>query len=92
MYFLRDGNNEAQIGFDHFLLRNARFALALLHHVDDAAEFTQATCRSIRGNVGYFGANALNRLRLRSSANAVHFLSTIAETSASQFSSSSRPI
>ena len=57
--FLRDGNNEAQIGLDHFFLRNTRFAFALLHHVDDAAEFTQRHA-GIRSNVGYFGANALN--------------------------------
>ncbi len=57
--FLCDGNNEAQIGLDHFLLCNTRFAFALLHHVDDAAEFTKRHA-GIRGDVGYFCANALN--------------------------------
>ena len=37
--FLGDRNDEAQIGLDHFLLGLARLALALLHHMDDAAEF-----------------------------------------------------
>ncbi len=32
-------SDEAQVGLDHFLLGDARFALALLHHVHDAAEF-----------------------------------------------------
>ena len=36
--FLGDRDDEAQVGFDHFLLGLARFALALLHHVHDLAE------------------------------------------------------
>ncbi|MCY1484950.1 hypothetical protein D9M68_185640 [compost metagenome] len=35
---LGDGDDEAQVRFDHLLLGDARFALALLHHGDDAAE------------------------------------------------------
>src|SRR5579871_2780585 len=38
--FLGDGDDEAQVGFDHFLLGLARLALALLHHLHDLAEFT----------------------------------------------------
>ncbi len=37
--FLGDGDDEAQIGLDHFLLGAAGFALAPLHGLDDAAEF-----------------------------------------------------
>src|SRR6266436_3392001 len=37
--FLRDRDDEAQIGLHHLLLGLARFALALLHHMDDLAEF-----------------------------------------------------
>ena len=36
--FLGDGDHEAQVGLDHFLLGVAGLALALLHLVDDAAE------------------------------------------------------
>ena len=36
--FLRDGDHEAQVGLDHFLLGDARFAFALLHRLHDAAE------------------------------------------------------
>jgi hypothetical protein len=35
--FLGDRDHEAQVRLDHFLLRLARLALALLHHVDDLA-------------------------------------------------------
>ena len=37
--FLGDGNDEAQVGLDHFLLRLTGLALALLHGLDDAAVF-----------------------------------------------------
>ena len=37
--FLGDGNDEAQVGLHHLLLGLAGFALALLHHVHDLAEF-----------------------------------------------------
>src|SRR6266571_4850643 len=37
--FLGDRDDEAQVGLDHFLLGLARLALALLHHLDDLAEF-----------------------------------------------------
>ena len=37
--FLGDGDDEAQVRLHHFLLRLARLALALLHHVHDLAEF-----------------------------------------------------
>jgi hypothetical protein len=37
--FLGDGDDEAQVGLDHFLLGDSSFALALLHLVDDLAEF-----------------------------------------------------
>src|SRR3546814_16297267 len=44
--FLGDRDHEAQVRLDHFLLGDARFALALLDHVHDAAEFGQAhACR-----------------------------------------------
>ena len=36
--FLGDGDDETQIGLDHFLLGLARLALALLHHMHDLAE------------------------------------------------------
>src|SRR5262249_947366 len=36
--FFCDGNNEAQVGLDHFLLGLAGFALALLHHLNDFAK------------------------------------------------------
>jgi hypothetical protein len=36
--FLGDGDGEAQVRLDHFLLGLARLALALLHHVRDFAE------------------------------------------------------
>jgi hypothetical protein len=35
--FLGDGDDQAQIGLDHFLLGLTGFALALLHRLDDAA-------------------------------------------------------
>jgi hypothetical protein len=37
--FLGDGNDEAQVCLHHLLLRLARLALALLHHVHNLAEF-----------------------------------------------------
>jgi hypothetical protein len=36
---LGDRDHEAKVGFDHLLLGLAGFALALLHHVHDLAEF-----------------------------------------------------
>jgi hypothetical protein len=36
--FLGDRDHQAQVGLDHFLLGDARLALALLHHLHDAAE------------------------------------------------------
>ena len=44
--FLGDRDHEAQVGLDHFLLGDARLALALLHHVHDAAEFGDLAGRS----------------------------------------------
>src|SRR5690606_4324674 len=46
--FLRDRDHEAQVRLDHFLLGDARLALALLDHVHDAAEFGQAHARRLR--------------------------------------------
>ena len=37
--FLRDGDHEAEVRLDHLLLRDPRFAFALLHGGDDAAVF-----------------------------------------------------
>src|SRR5690606_4640471 len=37
--FLRDGNNETKVRLHHFLLRDARLALTLLHRRNDAAIF-----------------------------------------------------
>ncbi|QTK80944.1 RNA Polymerase Sigma Factor RpoS [Agrobacterium tumefaciens] len=36
---LRNRDHETQVGLDHLLLGDARFAFALLHHRNDAAEF-----------------------------------------------------
>ncbi|ENN87860.1 hypothetical protein RHSP_48159 [Rhizobium freirei PRF 81] len=52
--FLGDGDDEAQVGFDHFLLCDTSFALALLNHVNDTTEFRD-------GNAG-FGREVLDLL------------------------------
>jgi hypothetical protein len=39
--FFSNRDNETEIGFNHFLLRKPGFAFALLHHVNDAAEFAK---------------------------------------------------
>ena len=59
--FFSDGNYQAQIRLDHFLLGDPRLALALLHHVDDAPEFGEAHAR-LRGDVGDFRTDALDRI------------------------------
>ncbi len=43
--FLGDGDHEAQIRLDHLLLRLARLALALLHHMHDLAELLDLEAR-----------------------------------------------
>ena len=43
--FLGDRDDETQVGLDHFLLGLAGFALALLHGLDDAAEFGNLEAR-----------------------------------------------
>lgn len=37
--FLRNRNNEAEIGLNHFFLRLAGFALSLLHHMHNFSKF-----------------------------------------------------
>jgi hypothetical protein len=59
--FLGDRDHQTQVRLDHFLLGNARLALALLHHVHDAAEFGEAHA-GLRGDVGDF-ANGCARHR-----------------------------
>src|SRR3546814_853341 len=51
---------EAQIRLDHFLLGDARLALALLDHVHDAAELGQAHARGLR-DLADLGADAVDR-------------------------------
>ena len=46
--FLGDGDDQAQIGLDHFLLGDAGFALALLHRLDVAAEFADRLAGFLR--------------------------------------------
>ena len=61
--FFGDGNNEAQIGFNHFLFGDTRFAFALLYHVYDAAEFSKRHA-GIGCNIRYLAADTLNALSL----------------------------
>ncbi|MNU71706.1 hypothetical protein D3C71_611410 [compost metagenome] len=46
--FLRNRDHETQVGLNHLLLGDTRFALTLLHHRNDAAEFGD-------GNAGFRG-------------------------------------
>ena len=57
--FLGDGDHEAQIGLDHFLLGDAGFALALLHRLDVAAEFGDRLAGFLRQLPGCRRAGAL---------------------------------
>src|SRR5215470_17034802 len=61
--FLGDGDDQAEIGLDHFLLGLVGLALALLHGLDDAAVFgdLEPRFRSQRVNVG---ANLVDLLAL----------------------------
>ena len=61
--FLGDRDDQAQVGLDHFLLGDARLALALLDHVHDPAELAQAHAGGC-GDVGDLGADALDRVGL----------------------------
>ena len=45
MYFLAIEMTRRKIGLDHFLLGLPRLALALLHHMDDLAEFLDFEAR-----------------------------------------------
>ena len=45
--FLGDGDDEAQVGLDHFLLRLPRLALALLHAEHDLAELADLQTREL---------------------------------------------
>src|SRR3569832_2089684 len=46
--FLGDGDHQAQVRLDHFLLGDAAFAFALLHRLDVAAEFGHRLARFLR--------------------------------------------
>src|SRR5579883_669922 len=48
---LGDRDHETQVGLDHLLLRLARLALALLHHVHDLAELLDLESRLARQHV-----------------------------------------
>src|SRR5690606_8499285 len=61
--FLGDRDDEAQVRLDHFLLGDARLALALLDLVHDAAEFAQAHARRL-ADLADLGADALDRAGL----------------------------
>ena len=58
--FLGDGNDEAQIGLNHLLLRLARLALALLHDVHDAAELGDLEA-GLGGEIVNLGADLLDQ-------------------------------
>ncbi|KIT90197.1 hypothetical protein QT22_00510, partial [Staphylococcus aureus] len=58
--FLGDRDHEAEIGFHHLLLRDARLALALLHHVDDAAELAERHAGRL-GDLGDLDTDAVDR-------------------------------
>src|SRR3546814_3650007 len=46
--FLGDGNDETKVRLNHFLFGDPRFPFALLHHVDDAAEFGKRHAGGLR--------------------------------------------
>jgi len=58
--FFSDGNDEAQVRLDHLLLGDPRLALALLHHVDDAAELAERHAGRLR-DFADFGADSFHR-------------------------------
>ena len=57
--FFRNRNDEAKVGFDHFLLGDACFAFGLLHCVDDAAELAERHAGRL-ADFGDFDADAVN--------------------------------
>ncbi|MEY4487987.1 MAG: hypothetical protein RIQ79_495, partial [Verrucomicrobiota bacterium] len=61
--FLGDRDHQPQVGFDHFLLGDARLALALLDHVDDPAELGERHAGLLR-DVGDLRADALDGFAL----------------------------
>src|SRR5206468_9625344 len=62
--FLGDGDNEAEVGLDHFLLGDARLALGLLDLVDDAPELTERSA-GLLGDGRDLIADALNGVAFR---------------------------
>ncbi len=59
--FLGNGDHEAQVRLNHFLLGDTRLALAFLDHVNDPAEFLECHA-SLAGNVGNLGADPLDSI------------------------------